>query len=175
MFILVILLACFVQDVEKALSSHCWNAFTMLILICRLFCLLQNALHCILFFLPGSFFSVVLCLFFQVRLPLDDTPISAFRPSHLRHALSLVSQEPDLFSGTIAENIRYGAESATLEVTIYPHQLCIFHAFLIPSFRNEWHRFVVASLHFFFVSVIRDLFSFQLRAGFSFIFIVTSL
>ena len=37
------------------------------------------------------------------------------RPSWFRRHIALVSQEPVLFAGTVAENIRFGREDATLK------------------------------------------------------------
>jgi subfamily B ATP-binding cassette protein MsbA len=47
------------------------------------------------------------------RVLLDDYDIRDIRLSSLRQHISVVPQEPVLFSGTIAENIVYGRESAT--------------------------------------------------------------
>jgi ATP-binding cassette, subfamily B, bacterial MsbA len=47
------------------------------------------------------------------RITLDGVDISVLRLSTLRDAIAIVPQEPLLFSGTIAENIRYGRLEAT--------------------------------------------------------------
>ena len=44
---------------------------------------------------------------------IDGTDISAVDPEVLRKRLSLVPQDPVVFSGTVAENIRYGRPEAT--------------------------------------------------------------
>jgi ATP-binding cassette subfamily B (MDR/TAP) protein 1 len=46
---------------------------------------------------------------------LDDTDLREYNVKWLREQISLVGQEPVLFSGTIAENIAYGKEDATQE------------------------------------------------------------
>ena len=45
----------------------------------------------------------------------DGTPIKKLDPRWLRQQIGLVSQEPTLFAGTIADNIRYGNQSASDE------------------------------------------------------------
>ena len=47
------------------------------------------------------------------RILLDGQDVAALRRSHVRQVLGVVTQEPYLFAGTIAENIRYGRLSAT--------------------------------------------------------------
>ena len=49
------------------------------------------------------------------RILLDGQDVADLRRSHVRQALGVVTQEPYLFAGTIAENIRYGRLSATDE------------------------------------------------------------
>lgn len=46
---------------------------------------------------------------------IDKTPLTELDPLWLRQQIGVVSQEPILFSTTIADNIRYGRESATRE------------------------------------------------------------
>ncbi|KAF2069672.1 hypothetical protein CYY_009009 [Polysphondylium violaceum] len=50
---------------------------------------------------------------------------------HLRSLFGLVGQEPTLFSGTIAENIRYGKEDATQEEIEEAARLANAHQFII--------------------------------------------
>ena len=51
----------------------------------------------------------------QGRVLLDDCPISDLDPYWLRDNVGIVSQEPILFSSSIADNIRYGKADATDE------------------------------------------------------------
>jgi ATP-binding cassette subfamily B protein len=44
---------------------------------------------------------------------LDGVPIESLDPRDLRRHISLVPQEPVIFSGSVLENIRYGAPDAT--------------------------------------------------------------
>ena len=45
----------------------------------------------------------------------DGTPLRQLDPRWLRQQIGLVSQEPTLFAGSIADNIRYGDQSASSE------------------------------------------------------------
>ncbi|MFZ9573841.1 MAG: ABC transporter transmembrane domain-containing protein [Limnohabitans sp.] len=47
------------------------------------------------------------------RILLDGVPIESLDPRDLRRHISLVPQEPVIFSGSVLENIRYGAPDAT--------------------------------------------------------------
>ena len=47
------------------------------------------------------------------RILLDGTPLPTLDPGWMRRQLGVVSQEPILFSTTVAENIRYGRPDAT--------------------------------------------------------------
>ncbi len=47
------------------------------------------------------------------RILLDGQDVADLRRSHVRQVLGVVTQEPYLFAGTLAENIRYGRLSAT--------------------------------------------------------------
>ena len=47
------------------------------------------------------------------RILLDGQDVADLRRSHVRQVLGVVTQEPYLFAGTIADNIRYGRLSAT--------------------------------------------------------------
>ncbi|KAI8342223.1 hypothetical protein BD560DRAFT_412024 [Blakeslea trispora] len=51
----------------------------------------------------------------QGRITIDDTDIKDIRLGWWREQVGVVSQEPTLFVGTIAENIAYGREDASLE------------------------------------------------------------
>uniref|UniRef100_A0A0D9W6B3 Multidrug resistance protein n=1 Tax=Leersia perrieri TaxID=77586 RepID=A0A0D9W6B3_9ORYZ len=65
----------------------------------------------------GSGKSTVIALierFYDVQkgsLLIDGKDIRSYALSHLRSSIALVSQEPALFSGTIRDNIAYGAEA----------------------------------------------------------------
>ncbi len=52
-------------------------------------------------------------IFLQIRVGGKD--IDSFQLKWLRSQIGVVSQEPILFSGTIAENIQYGNEKASLQ------------------------------------------------------------
>ncbi|PIC23600.1 hypothetical protein B9Z55_017249 [Caenorhabditis nigoni] len=49
------------------------------------------------------------------RILLDGTPIENFEHQYFRQMVSIVSQEPTLFSGTVRDNILYGYEQGTEE------------------------------------------------------------
>lgn len=49
------------------------------------------------------------------RITLDGTDLSTIKLAELRNAIGIVPQEPVLFRGTIAQNIRYGRLNATDE------------------------------------------------------------
>ncbi|CAM9217576.1 unnamed protein product [Pylaiella littoralis] len=51
----------------------------------------------------------------QGSITLDGVGIAELNPSWLRRQIGVVDQEPVLFAGSIADNIRYGAPSATNE------------------------------------------------------------
>lgn len=67
----------------------------------------------------------------QGRVLLDDYDIRDIRLSSLRRHISVVPQEPVLFSGTIAENIRYGRNEVT------PDQI------MTAAKQSELHDFVM--------------------------------
>ena len=46
---------------------------------------------------------------------IDDLPVQSYPLSHVRDRVGMVLQKNTLFSGTIAENLRWGNENATLE------------------------------------------------------------
>eukprot|EP01114_Cavostelium_apophysatum_P015910 TRINITY_DN4431_c0_g2_i2.p1 TRINITY_DN4431_c0_g2~~TRINITY_DN4431_c0_g2_i2.p1 ORF type:complete len:1244 (-),score=364.29 TRINITY_DN4431_c0_g2_i2:7-3738(-) len=47
------------------------------------------------------------------KILIDGIPLQEYRLDHLRRHISLVGQEPVLFSGSVAENIAYGKPGAT--------------------------------------------------------------
>ncbi|MCE8001567.1 ABC transporter transmembrane domain-containing protein [Billgrantia ethanolica] len=49
------------------------------------------------------------------RVTLDGIDLREFDPKALRAGLGLVAQEPVLFTGTVADNLRYGKPDATLD------------------------------------------------------------
>ena len=51
----------------------------------------------------------------QGRITLDDKDVRALDLAALRRAMGLVSQEPVLFSGSVAENLRYGDPEADID------------------------------------------------------------
>tara|TARA_Y100000588_G_scaffold393423_1_gene509352 strand:- start:20 stop:1924 length:1905 start_codon:yes stop_codon:yes gene_type:complete len=67
----------------------------------------------------------------QGRIIIDDYDIRDVRISSLRRHISVVPQEPVLFSGTIAENIKYGQDDAT------PNQI------MTAAKQGELHDFVM--------------------------------
>lgn len=67
----------------------------------------------------------------QGRVLLDDYDIRDIRLSSLRRHISVVPQEPVLFSGTIAENVRYGRNEVT------PDQI------MTAAKQSELHDFVM--------------------------------
>jgi len=52
------------------------------------------------------------------RISLDDHPIKDLKLSYLREQIGLVSQDPFLFNGTVAENIMYGNIEASRQQII---------------------------------------------------------
>lgn len=67
----------------------------------------------------------------QGRILLDGQDIRTLTVRSLREQISLVLQEPLLFSGTIAENIRYGRLEATQEEIIQAAQDANAHDFIM--------------------------------------------
>jgi len=55
----------------------------------------------------------------------------------LRSQIGLVSQEPILFSGTIAENIRYGKEDATMEEVEHAAKVLPPKSNMLQTFTNR--------------------------------------
>jgi subfamily B ATP-binding cassette protein MsbA len=65
------------------------------------------------------------------RVLLDDYDIRDLRISSLRQHISVVPQEPVLFSGTIAENIVYGRRSATPEQVMSAAKAAELHDYVM--------------------------------------------
>lgn len=61
---------------------------------------------------------------------IDGRPVSDYTRDGLRHRLALVMQDTWLLSGTIAENIAYGAENATREQIIQAAKDAHIHNFI---------------------------------------------
>jgi len=68
-------------------------------------------------------------------ISLDGVPIRDLDPAVLRSALSIVQQNAPLFSGTVAENIRFGRPDASDEDIVAAAQAADAHAFIaaLPS------------------------------------------
>jgi ABC-type multidrug transport system fused ATPase/permease subunit len=67
----------------------------------------------------------------QGHILIDGTDIRKLKLESLRKQISIVLQEPLLFSGTIAENIRYGRLNATQEEIIDAATAANAHDFII--------------------------------------------
>ncbi|MBX8783593.1 ABC transporter ATP-binding protein [Ochrobactrum sp. GRS2] len=65
------------------------------------------------------------------RILIDDQDIAGVTVNSLRHSIAYVSQQPYLFEGTIADNIRYGRPDATEEEIIEAAKLANAHEFII--------------------------------------------
>ena len=61
----------------------------------------------------------------------DDLPLSQFDASYVRSQIAYVSQNVTLFSGTIFENIAYGAENVTKEDVIQAAKSAYLHDFIM--------------------------------------------
>ena len=68
---------------------------------------------------------------------MDNTDIVNLNVPWLRQQIGIVSQEPSLFSGSIASNISYGKPDATLEEIIEAAKMSNAHDF-ISSFPDEY-------------------------------------
>ncbi|HTM05845.1 MAG TPA: ABC transporter ATP-binding protein [Patescibacteria group bacterium] len=62
---------------------------------------------------------------------IDNHPITSLTKHSLRSHISLVSQEPFLFAGTIYENITYGASTALQEEVEYAASIAQAHTFIM--------------------------------------------
>jgi ATP-binding cassette subfamily B (MDR/TAP) protein 1 len=65
------------------------------------------------------------------NITIDDVDLKEFDLRWLRSQIGLVSQEPILFGGTIAENIRYGKINATEEKVINAAKMANAHNFIV--------------------------------------------
>ena len=65
------------------------------------------------------------------KIILDDYDIQDLKISSLRNHISMVPQEPVLFSGTIAENIRYGQPHTTPEQVMGAAKAAELHDFIM--------------------------------------------
>ncbi|KAB0537301.1 ABC transporter ATP-binding protein [Pseudochrobactrum saccharolyticum] len=65
------------------------------------------------------------------RILIDDQDIAGVTVNSLRHSIAYVSQQPYLFEGTIADNIRYGRPDTTEEEIIEAAKLANAHEFII--------------------------------------------
>ncbi|KAG5186951.1 multidrug resistance protein 4, partial [Tribonema minus] len=61
---------------------------------------------------------------------LDGRDLRELNVHWLRQQIGLVSQEPVLFSGTIAENIMYGREGASMDDVVAAARMANAHAFI---------------------------------------------
>jgi subfamily B ATP-binding cassette protein MsbA len=64
----------------------------------------------------------------EVRI--DDQPIAAYNVQSVRRQIGIVMQDSILFSGTIAENIRYGRPDATMDEIIEAARAANAHDFI---------------------------------------------
>ncbi|WP_425373561.1 ABC transporter ATP-binding protein [Phyllobacterium leguminum] len=67
------------------------------------------------------------------RILIDGQDIAGVTKQSLRHGVAYVSQQPYLFEGTIADNIRYGRPSATMEEIIAAAELAHAHEFILQQ------------------------------------------
>ena len=65
------------------------------------------------------------------KIILDDYDVQDLKISSLRNHISMVPQEPVLFSGTIAENIRYGRPNTTPEQVMAAARAAELHDFIM--------------------------------------------
>ena len=61
---------------------------------------------------------------------LDGVPLTSIDPKKLRKAVSIVSQEPTLFSCSIIDNIRYAADDASMEDVIAVSKMANCYQFI---------------------------------------------
>lgn len=64
------------------------------------------------------------------EVTIDDVPLWQFRLTELRKFLGFVNQEPIVFSGSLADNIRYGTEHAPPEEVINAATYAQIHDFI---------------------------------------------
>ncbi|WP_059244711.1 ABC transporter ATP-binding protein [Brucella vulpis] len=67
------------------------------------------------------------------RILFDGQDIAGVTKPSLRHAIAYVSQQPYLFEGTIADNIRYGRPDASDEEIIEAAKLAHAHEFILQQ------------------------------------------
>jgi ATP-binding cassette subfamily B (MDR/TAP) protein 1 len=72
------------------------------------------------------------------ELTLDGVDIKTFNLQWLRKQLGLVSQEPVLFQGTVADNIRYGKPDATQEEIEEATRAANAHGFIMETLANGY-------------------------------------
>lgn len=76
------------------------------------------------------------------KICLDGHALSSLDPSWLRgEVIGYINQEPVLFSGTIAENIRYGNPTASDDQVVSAAKLANAHSF-IEEFPNAYFTLV---------------------------------
>ncbi|CAF1390369.1 unnamed protein product, partial [Rotaria sordida] len=76
---------------------------------------------------------------------LDNNDIRHLNVTWLRSNMSVVSQEPVLFNDTIAENIRFGHETASDEEIKAAAQIANIHNFIIKELPNGYNTLVQGS------------------------------
>ena len=79
----------------------------------------------------------LICRFYDVdrgSLQMDTRDIRKIRLADLRSQIGLVSQEPFLFNGTIAENISYGKPNATFEEIVAAAKAANAHEFILTRY-----------------------------------------
>ncbi len=65
------------------------------------------------------------------KIRFDGININKIKKADLRHAMGIVLQETNLFTGTIADNIRYGKPGATHEEVVAAAKLANAHSFIM--------------------------------------------
>jgi len=83
---------------------------------------------------------------------IDDKPVTAYNVQSVRRQIGIVMQDSILFSGTLAENIRYGRPDATKDEIIAATKAANAHDFILklkngstPASANAASRFPEAS------------------------------
>ena len=77
---------------------------------------------------------------------LDGVDTTTMSPAWLRTAITLVDQDPVLFSGTIAENIRFARQNATTEQIEQAAREANAHDFITAFPQGEPSCVVVVAL-----------------------------
>ncbi len=74
------------------------------------------------------------------KIRYDGINIEKIKKNHLRHSLGIVLQDTHLFSGTVADNIRYGKLDASMEEIIEAAKLANAHHFIehLPKGYDTW-------------------------------------